>query len=275
MAYRLILGVEDEDISGMLYTHFEENGYQVLHAQDAASTLNTSRTHIPNLILLSTTLPDTEASAVVKELRSTPRTAHVPIICLVPQAEYTASLQLLEYGADDCVATPFDIEELSLRIENAIARSERENVTDPRSGLPGARLLDDHVRRLSEEGSGGWAYLTMKIEHFEPFREVNGFMASDEVLHMMANLLRDITSQFGTGQDFVSHPADDYFVMVTFASDLDTLVASLTSRFNTDALAHYSFMDREMGFLTVHRGDDSLQVPFMSLTVENVSPDRL
>lgn len=275
MAYRLILGVEDEDISGMLYSHFAENGYQVLHAEDAESTLDVSRTNIPNLILLSTTLPGAEASAVVKELRATPRTAHVPIICLVPQAEYTASLQLLELGADDCVAKPFDIEELSLRIENAIARSERENVTDPRSGLPGARLLDDHVRRLSEEGASGWAYLTLKIEHFEPFREANGFMAADEVLHMMAGILRDIVAQFGTEQDFVSHPADDYFVLVTFAPDLDTLVASLTARFNNDALAHYSFMDREMGFLTVNRGDDSVQVPFMTLTVENVSPDRL
>ena len=201
-----------------------------------------------------------------------PRASHVPIICLATRDQYTAMLGLLEVGADDCVAKPFDLEELALRIENAINRSERENVADPRSGLPRARLLDDHVQGLAD--TGGWTYLDLKIEHFEPFREANGFVAADQVLHMMAGMLRDVVLTRGSDQDFVGHPADDRFALVTFAQDPDALVADLAARFNEGALAHYSFMEREMGFLTVHRGDEG-QVPLMTLTATIVPPEHL
>ena len=42
----------------------------------------------------------------------------------------------LELGADDYITKPFDIEELKLRVKNQIDRAERENYTDPNSGLP-------------------------------------------------------------------------------------------------------------------------------------------
>ena len=111
-------------------------------------------------------------------------------------------------------------------------------------------MLDDHVNRLRRDKARGWTYLDLKVEHFESFREANGFVAADEVLHMMAGLLREIVAEYGTDSDFVTHPADDHFVTVTHAADADGLAAELASRFNEGAQAHYSFMDREMGFLT-------------------------
>ena len=273
MAHRLIVGEENPDISSMLNTYFEERGYHVQTVDSAAATLDTARTVIPSLVLVSTSLPDGDCHSLVQELRATPRISHVPIICLAARDRYVEMLGLLEIGADDCVAKPFDLEELALRVENAIARSQRENMTDPRSGLPGARLLDDHVRGLAD--TEGWTYLDLKIEHFEPFREVNGFVAADQVLHMMAGLLRDIVLAYGSDQDYVAHPADDRFVLITFTQDPDALTANLTARFDEGALAHYAFMDREMGFLTVQRGDEAVQVPLMTLVAAVVSPQDL
>ena len=54
----------------------------------------------------------------------------------------------LELGADDYITKPFDIEELKLRVQGAIRRSERESLTDPRSGLPAGRLIEEQLKQL-------------------------------------------------------------------------------------------------------------------------------
>jgi DNA-binding response OmpR family regulator len=269
----MIVGEENPDISGMLTGYFGERDYTVQSVDNAPAVIEAARTAIPNLIILSASLPDSTPQDLIQRLRAMPRTGHVPIICLAPRDKYTQMLGLLEIGADDCVAKPFDLEELALRIENAVSRSERENVTDPRSGLPGARLLDEHVRGLSDKQ--GWTYLELKIEHFEAFREANGFVAADQVLHMVPGLLRDAVLTHGTDQDHMSHPADDHFVLVTFAQNPDALVADLSARFQEAVLAHYSFMDREMGFLTIYRGDEGVQVPLMTMAAMTVPPEQL
>lgn len=273
MSRRLIVGEESPDITGVLRAYFEEREYQVQAVDSAPAVLDAARTSIPSLVILSASLPNAEPHDLIRQLRAIPRTSHVPIISLAPRSRYTELLSLLEVGADDCVAKPFDLEELALRVENAVSRSERENVVDPRSGLPGARLLEDHLQGLSS--TSGWTYLVLKIEHFEPFREANGFVAADQVLHMMPGLLRDVVLEHGTDQDYMSHPADDHFVLITFVQNPQALVDDLTARFGEAALAHYSFMDREMGFLTVYRGDEAVQVPLMALAAAVVPPEQV
>nr|MBI2903942.1 response regulator [Chloroflexota bacterium] len=52
------------------------------------------------------------------------------------------------------------------------ARSERENLTDPRSGLPSGRLIEEQLRRLLR--ATGWAFMACKLNSFDPFKEVYG-----------------------------------------------------------------------------------------------------
>ena len=42
---------------------------------------------------------------------------------------------------------------------------------------------------------------------------MNGFLAADQVLNRMPSLLRDVIVAHGTDQDYISHPADDHFVL--------------------------------------------------------------
>lgn len=275
MSRRLIIGEENPDIAGVLHTAFEQRGYTVHVAEDGPTLLDTARLTIPNVMLISATLPDADLNDLVRRLRAAPRTSHVPIICLASRDRYADTLSVLESGADDCIAKPFDTEELALRVDNAVGRTERENVVNPHSGLPGARLLEDHVQTLSESNEDGWVYVDLKIEHFEPFREVEGFVAADQVLSQIPGLLRDAIAAHGTDRDYVSHPADDHFVLVTFAEDPAALTDALVARFDEDAQAHYSFMDREMGYLTVQRGDEEVHVPLMTLTATEFPPDQL
>src|SRR6185503_1536552 len=98
-----------------------------------------TRKSIPHLIVLDIMLPDMDGYAVCRELRTTTRTSHIPIIFLTQKDERADRIAGLELGADDYITKPFDIEELKLRVQNAINRAERESLTDPRSGLPSGR----------------------------------------------------------------------------------------------------------------------------------------
>jgi DNA-binding response OmpR family regulator len=134
-----ILVVEDDfDISNMLRIYFTGQGYDVQVAPRGGDALTLTRKQLPQLIVLDIMLPDMNGYDVCRELRTTTRTSHIPIIFLTQKDERSDKIIGLGLGADDYITKPFDIEELKLRVRNQIERAERDNYTDPNSGRPAA-----------------------------------------------------------------------------------------------------------------------------------------
>ena len=137
-----ILVVEDDfDISNMLRIYFNGQGYEVQVAPRGGDALSMTRKQLPNLIMLDIMLPDMNGYDVCRELRTTTRTSHIPIIFLTQRDERSDRIAGLELGADDYVTKPFDIEELKLRVQNAIAAANRQTQIDSKSNLPTGRLM--------------------------------------------------------------------------------------------------------------------------------------
>ncbi|MBC8099875.1 MAG: response regulator, partial [Armatimonadetes bacterium] len=140
-----ILVVEDDfDISNMLRIYFSGQGYEVQVAPRGGDALSITRKQLPELIMLDIMLPDMNGYDVCRELRTTTRTSHIPIIFLTQKDERSDKIIGLELGADDYVTKPFDIEELKLRVQNAINTSKRIGQMDSKSNLPTGRLIEDH-----------------------------------------------------------------------------------------------------------------------------------
>jgi PleD family two-component response regulator len=262
-----ILVVEDDfDISNMLRIYFSGQGYDVQVAPRGGDALTLTRKQLPQLIVLDIMLPDMNGYDVCRELRSTTRTSHIPIIFLTQKDERSDKIAGLELGADDYITKPFDIEELKLRVKNQIERAERDNYTDPRSGLPSSSLIEEKLREMMREDKI-WTYLDIKIQGYEPFKEVYGFVAGDEVLRFMALIMGEAMDENGTPNDFVGHAGSDNFVAVSYSDKSDALVKKLTDRFAEEVQQHYSFIDRERGFMM----KDTEKVPLMTLAVGTVS----
>ncbi len=267
-----ILVVEDDfDISNMLRIYFTGQGYEVQVAPRGAEALTATRQQLPKLIVLDIMLPDMNGYDVCRELRTTTRTSHIPIIFLTQRDERSDKIAGLELGADDYITKPFDIEELKLRVQNAIAAAERQNQIDPRSNLPTGRLIEEHLRNLMHEEQD-WTYIDMKINTFDPFTEVYGFVAGDEVVRFMALLIGEVIDAMGTSNDYVGHPGRDNFVLITHAQDGDKLKQNLAKRFNEEVKQHYSFIDREREYILAPTSDGGeKQTPLMSLSLGSVS----
>ena len=274
MAKGRILIVEDDfDISNMLRIYFSGQGYDVMVAPRGGEAFSLARQQLPHLIILDIMLPDMDGYAVCRQLRQTIRTSHIPIIFLTQKDERSDRIAGLELGADDYITKPFDIEELKLRVQNAIARALRDNLSDPKSGLPSGRLIEDELRKLMR--SSGWAFLDCKIEHFAPFKEVYGFVASDEVLRFTGLLIREVVDELGTPNDFIGHPGSENFVVITTEASAAAVKTRIKTRFAEEIKTHYSFIDRERSYV-LSRGPDNAdaQTPLMIMLVGIVSSSQ-
>jgi diguanylate cyclase (GGDEF)-like protein len=268
---RLLIVEDDVDISNMLKIYFSGLGYEADTAMRGSDALDKTRQVLPHLIVLDIMLPDIDGYEVCRTLRTNTRTSHIPVIFLTQKDERSDRLQGLELGADDYITKPFDIEELKLRVQGAIRRSERESLTDPRSGLPAGRLIEEQLRRIIREK--GWAFLDIRINNFEPFKDVYGFVAGDDVLRFSGMLISEILDELGTSSDFIGHAGGDNFIVITTEGAASTIRQKLKDRFAEEVQSHYNFIDRQQGFVMAPNPEGQMEKnALMTLAIGLVTP---
>jgi PleD family two-component response regulator len=270
---RLLVVEDDNDISNMLKIYFNGLGYDVDVAPRGSEALEKTHTVLPHLIVLDIMLPDIDGYEVCRRLRQSTRTSHIPVIFLTQKDERSDKLQGLELGADDYITKPFDIEELKLRVQGAIRRSEREALTDPRSGLPAGRLIEEQLRLTIRKS--GWAYMDIRINHFDQFKEVYGFVAADDVLRFAAMLMSEVVDEVGTSSDFIGHAGGDNFVIISTEEISGKIRDRLKARFAEEVQTHYNFMDRQQGFILAANAENQMEkTPLMTFSIGIVTPKQ-
>jgi DNA-binding response OmpR family regulator len=263
---RLLIVEDDLDITRMLTAYFSGQDFDVEVATRGAEALEKTRRSLPDLIVLDIVLPDIDGYEVCRSLRKSTRTSHIPVIFLTQKDERGDRLQGLELGADDYITKPFDIEELKLRVVGAIRRSERESLTDPRSGLPAGRLIEEQLRRLIRRDE--WAVLDVRVNDLDGFRDAYGFVAGDNVLRFTAMLLSDAIGELGSSEDFVGHAGGDDFVITTIARAAPLIRQRIKERFAAEIPAHYNFQDRvTSGAPAASKDKAARRIPLMTLGV--------
>src|SRR5512138_238139 len=200
---RLLVVEDDIDIGNMLKIYFSGMDFDVDVAVRGSDALEKTKQVLPHLIVLDIMLPDIDGYEVCRNLRTSMRTSHVPIIFLTQKDERSDKLQGLELGADDYITKPFDIEELKLRVQRAITRAQQQSLTDPHSGLPAGKMIEEQLRQIIRQER--WALMDIRINRFDAFRETYGFVAGDDVLRFTAMLLGEVLDQLGTTNDFIGH----------------------------------------------------------------------
>jgi len=270
---RLLVVEDDIDIGNMLKIYFSGMDFDVDVAVRGSDALEKTKQVLPHLIVLDIMLPDIDGYEVCRNLRTNMRTSHIPVIFLTQKDERSDKLQGLELGADDYITKPFDIEELKLRVQGAIKRAERESLTDPRSGLPAGRLIEEQLRRIIREKD--WSLIDARVNHFESFKDVYGFVAGDDVLRFTAMLVGEVVDEFGSTTDFIGHAGGDNFIIITASDKASAIRDRIKERFNEEVLTHYNFMDRQQGFVQAPAADGTTtKVSFMSMSIGMVSPSE-
>lgn len=270
---RMLIVEDDSDISSMLRIYFQSQNYEVAVAQRGEDAMEMCRQQLPHIIVLDIMLPDMDGYDVCRDLRGSLRTSHIPIIFLTQKDERSDKIHGLELGADDYITKPFDLEELKLRVKNAMMRAKYESLTNPTTGLPSGRLIEDQLRQLMRRDD--WGILYVGIRGFNTFNEVHGFVAGEEALRFAAMVLGRSVDNVGTYNDFIGHIGGDDFIIVT-QKDLATSIATdLKSRFDAEVGVHYDWQDKERGYMLVHDADgNETKADLMTLAVGTVTADE-
>ncbi len=119
----LILVVDDEvDILTLLEYNLEKAGFRVAKAKEGPEAIELATKRRPDLIVLDIMLPDMEGTEVLKRLKQSGETRHIPVIMLTAKGEEVDRIVGLELGAEDYITKPFSPRELILRIKTILKR---------------------------------------------------------------------------------------------------------------------------------------------------------
>ena len=240
---RLMIVEDDVDISNMLRIYFQSQGYDVSVAQRGEDALEMCRQQLPHIIVLDIMLPDMDGYDVCRNLRGNLRTSHIPIIFLTQKDERSDKIHGLELGADDYITKPFDLEELKLRVKNAMVRAQYESLTNATTGLPSGRLIEDQLRQLIRRDN--WGIIYAGVQGFGDFKDEYGFVAGEEVLRFAAMILGRAVDSVGSPNDFIGHIGGDDFLVITEQGSVVTIVEELRQRFDAEVGTHYPYQVRQ------------------------------
>ncbi|MDX1991992.1 MAG: response regulator transcription factor [bacterium] len=260
---RLLLIEDDYDVAEMLVMYFRSHEYDVLHADTGLAGIEMARTRFPNLILLDVMLPYMDGYDVCIKLRSTSLTKYIPIVFLTQRDERAAKVRGLELGADDYITKPFDIDELRLRVQSSINRATRENLHEPRTGLPTGPMVEEEINRRVM-GDEAFTEIIYTVSQFAPYHDAYGFMAAADVLSHAGKTIQTVISEVGTPDDFVGILNDD-FIVLTHTPNVEALDAEIKQRFEREVRAFYNFMDADRGGLLLNEGANNERlIPLMT-----------
>jgi DNA-binding response OmpR family regulator len=210
---RILIVEDDLDLSEMVSSYFRVQNYEVLTAAWGEEALNLANNHELDLVMLDIRLPDIDGFELCRRLRSNRRTQDTPIVFLTEKRDRIDKLQGLELGVVDYITKPFDIQELRLRVRNAINRAKMPAATNPVTDLPEGELVDEKLGVLLN--SSEWAVLEVSIDNLGTFRERYGFVAADDVMRAVTLMVRNAVREFGEESDFIGHLSQENFIIIT------------------------------------------------------------
>jgi hypothetical protein len=183
------------------------------------------------------------------------------------RADKVAGLQL---GADDYVTKPFDVEELRLRVQGSLRRSSRESLYEPRTGLAATQIMSEVREGLAAKPNA--IELSVQLAGYAAFRELYGFVAADEALGFLGQVINETMAQDGTPDDFAGIVTDERYTIFTFTPDINAFSEALRKRFSEGVKKYYNFVDSERGYVVFHEAhDDEQHIPLMYLIVSQVA----
>ena len=239
-----ILVVEDDlDVAEMLNAYFRVQGYEVFTVNWGEDGVRACQTIHPDLVVLDIRLPDIDGYEVARRLRVDRRTQDIPIIFLTEKRDRADRLAGLELGADDYITKPFDVQELRLRVRNALRRVSQGSLTNPVSGLPDGALVDERLNEIINKGN--WSLLLVSLVNLDVFRDLYGFVASDDVMRAVSLMIHNAMREVGSVDDFLGHLTPTDFVLAASSANLPTLHERVRTRLEQSLDYFYPIKDRE------------------------------
>lgn len=123
MAKKILVVDDKKELRALLKEYLEQEGFDIVQAEDGQKALFVARQEKPDLILLDLMMPEMSG---YEFMRIYSREADTPTIILTAKLDENDKVLGLELGADDYVTKPFSLRELTARIRAVLRRVEKQ-----------------------------------------------------------------------------------------------------------------------------------------------------
>ena len=155
MKYKVLAVEDDKDIAEVIRLYLENEGYEVILAQDGLAGYELAKSDEINLAIVDIMLPKMNGYDLVKKIREM---SNIPILILSARNLDSDKILGLDLGADDYLTKPFNPLELVARIKSNIRRyyslGSKQEEAEPagRTWQVGELILDEDSVTLTKAG---------------------------------------------------------------------------------------------------------------------------
>lgn len=211
----IILIIDDEvNLRRTLGEILRAKGYAILEASDGVEAVEFLRHTTPDLIFSDWKMPEMGGEQILRYLRNDRRLAAIPVIVITAFGSSDSAIEAVRLGAYDFVVKPFDLDEISITAERALAHSS---------------LNRDVAELRAKVGRNGTPPAGRLIGTSGPMLEV--FKMIGKVAEADSTVL--ICGESGTGKELVAEAIHNYgqrkakrFVVVNCAALPEHLLES-------------------------------------------------
>lgn len=124
--FKILYAEDDETLAFLTKDNLEQNNYDVTHCPNGKLSLEAFKEEVFDICILDIMMPKMDGFELAAEIRKID--VDVPIIFLSAKTLKEDRIKGLRLGADDYLVKPFSIEELLLKIEIFLKRSQKNGV---------------------------------------------------------------------------------------------------------------------------------------------------
>ncbi|HSG06183.1 MAG TPA: ATP-binding protein, partial [Nitrospiria bacterium] len=107
--------------------------YNLVQAVDGDEGIDRAVELMPEVIVSDVMMPGKDGYQLCREIKSNPRTRHIPVILLTAKAGMEEKITALDLGVDDYLAKPFNSQELQAKVRSLIQLRKLEREVQARS----------------------------------------------------------------------------------------------------------------------------------------------
>jgi two-component system response regulator QseB len=144
---RILLVEDDPLLASGLQVALKQANYLVEHVSDGQMALSALESHGFDLVILDLGLPKVDGIEVLRTVRA--RSDHTPVLILSARDGAAHRVQGLDFGADDYLIKPFDLDELKARLR---VLERRRTGTSTNVLQLGELAIDLNAMRVTWEG---------------------------------------------------------------------------------------------------------------------------
>ncbi|MFH1741809.1 MAG: diguanylate cyclase, partial [bacterium] len=222
---------------------------------------------VPNILILDMDGLESRALRITEALKENPMTYTMPITVIIGRQGMSGEIKALEAGAEDYLNKPFPPEILAARIETALRRNTRLQVSNPLTGLPGSIYIEEQInRRLQAQSPMAVCYAD--LDNFKAFNDKYGYARGDNIIRIVATILNESVVMYARKGDFVGHIGGDDFIIVIDHACVNEVCSYIANSFDTLIPFQYDEEDMVRGYIQAeNRQRELVEFPVMTISI--------